>query len=243
MLKKLLGPFKEFGLFAGFLYSVDRTLRSLSPDLHLFFYELMVQPIPESPIVAMRALRSLEIREIKAGAPEIELMPIPPDAIDSRYEQGAVCLGAFQKGKFVGYMWMCFRSYDEDEVRLKYILEPTENSVFDFDFYLFPEHRLGLAFIGLWEGANSFLREQGVKRSFSRLTRYNLASRKAHAHFGWKLVGRAFVLKLWRSELTLATVPPFFGMTHAKSARIHLKLKDAGDSDRACTASATQGRV
>ena len=47
MWSKLAGPFREFGFFAGLLYAIDRVLRRLSPNLRLYAYELMVQPITD----------------------------------------------------------------------------------------------------------------------------------------------------------------------------------------------------
>ena len=76
----------------------------------------------------------------------------------------------------------------------------SEDSVFDFDFYIYPEHRMGLAFVALWNGANAFLSSRGIRfPTFSRLTRFNTA-RIAHRHFGWKHVGRALFLQLGSSR-------------------------------------------
>ena len=163
MLDKLTSPFKEFGLLAGLLYVIDSVFLRISPSLRLYFYELMVQPIPEKPLLPARFAKGIEIREIKRGDPEVDLMPARPEIKQSRFEQNAICLGAFQKGKFIGYIWFCFRAYDEDEVRCTFLLTPADQAVFDFDLYLFPEYRMGLGFIGIWNGANAFLRSRGIK--------------------------------------------------------------------------------
>src|SRR5260221_4849531 len=197
MLRKISGPFREFGPAAGLLYAIDRVLSILSPGLRLYFYELMVQPITDKPLLPGAFAKQLEIREIKAGDPELALMPVRPDAMQDRFTQNAVCLGAFRKDALIGYMWFCARTYNEDEVRCTYILGPERESVFDFDFYLFPEHRMGLGFVGLWNGANEFLNRRGIRYTFSRLTRFNLTSRRAPQHFGWKRVRRALFLRGW----------------------------------------------
>lgn len=224
MFQKLTSPFKEFGAFAGALYLIDRLLSRISPNLRLFCYELMVQPIHDKPLIPDRMTRSLDIREIKRGDPELDLMPVPPEIIEFRLKQNAICLGMFKKGEFIGYIWFCFGVYEEDEVRCVYLLTPEKEAVFDFDLYLFPEHRLGLGFIGIWEGANKFLYKRGIRYTFSRLTRFNLASRKAHDHLGWKRVGQAYFLKVWRLELMISTVSHFLGLSLRKSGRIRLKL-------------------
>ena len=225
MLDKFTTPLKEFGIFAGALYLLDRLLAGISPNLRLFCYELMVQPIPDKPMFPVSMTKSLDIREIKRGDPELDLMPVPPEIIEFRLKQNAICLGVFKKAKFIGYIWFRFGAYEEDEVRCAFLLVPENEAVFDFDLYLFPEHRLGLGFIGIWEKANKFLYERGIRYTFSRLTRFNLASRKAHNHLGWKRVGQAFFLKAWRLELMISTIAPYLGLSLGESGRINLKLR------------------
>jgi hypothetical protein len=225
MLQKFSLLLKEFGFFAGLLYTIDRVLGEISPSLRLYFYEIMVQPIPEEPLIPARLTKNLEIREIKRGDPEVDLMPARADIKEARFRQNAICLGAFQKGKFIGYMWFCSHAYEEDEVRCIFLLSPVEEAVFDFDFYLFPEHRMGLGFIGMWSGANKFLNNRGIKYTFSRLTRFNLASRRAHNHLGWKCVGRTVFLRAWRLQFMAATIFPYLHLSFRKSSRVQLKLR------------------
>lgn len=224
MLQKLIHLLKELGFFAGLLYTIDRVLAAISPSLRLYFYEIMVQPIPEEPLIPARLTKNLEIREIKRGDPEVDLMPARADIKEARFRQNAICLGAFQKGKFIGYMWFCSYAYEEDEVRCTFLLSPVDEAVFDFDFYLFPEHRMGLGFIGMWSGANKFLNNRGIKYTFSRLTRFNLASRRAHNHLGWKCIGRTLFLQAWRLQIMVATIFPYLHLSFGKSGRVQLKL-------------------
>jgi hypothetical protein len=225
MLQKLIGVFRQFGLFAGLLYGVGRLLQQVSSSVRLFAYELMVQPITDRALIPPRLAKRLEIREIRRGDPEVLLMPARPDIKSARFEQNAVCLGAFQDGRFIAYMWFCFRAYDEDEVRCTYVLTPQEAAVFDFDFYIFPEHRLGLAFVGLWDGANRFLRARGIKYTYSRLTQFNVASKRAHDHLGWKRVGRALFLHAWDFEVMIATIFPYLHFSLRKTSRVRLRLR------------------
>ena len=225
MLSKIVGPFREFGAVLCLLYSIDRLLSSFSPEVHLYVYELIVQPITDRPLLPARLNKQLEIREIKAGDPELALMPVRPEVMRARLAQNAICLGAFAKGAMIGYMWFCSRSYDEDEVRCTYFMTPADVSVFDFDFYLFPEHRMGLGFVALWNGANEYLSRQGILYTFSRLTRFNVASRRAHQHLGGKVVGRVLFLQAWRLEIMLATLFPYVHVSIAKSGRVQLTLR------------------
>jgi hypothetical protein len=225
MFQRIASPFREFGSAAGLLYAVDRVLSRLSTQLRLYVYEIMVQPISAKPLLPGGFRKQLAIREIRHGDPEIALMPVRPEVMAARLGRNATCLGAFRDDTLIGYMWFCGPTYEEDEVRCTYCVSPPEQAVFDFDFYLFPEHRLGLGFVALWNGANEFLTRRGVRYTFSRLTRFNLASRRAHRHLGWKLVGRAIFLQAWQAEFMAATIFPFVHLSLRKGNRVRLTLR------------------
>ncbi len=223
-LRRWTAPLREFGWGAGTLYLLNRVLRAVSPRLGLQVYEFMVQPIGGKPLLPANLAKNLSFREIVRGDAEIALMPAREDIKALRFEQGARCIGAYRKGQLIGYLWYCTGRYDEDEVRVSYELIDREASIFDFDLYVMPEHRLGVGFLGVWHGANAMLAPRGVRYTFSRLTRFNVASRRAHAHLGWKCVGRAVFLQAWGLELMLSTVAPFIGVTFGAGQRIKLRL-------------------
>jgi len=176
-------------------------------------------------VLPRRLNEHLEIRELKAGEPELALMPVRAEVLRARLAQNSTCLGAFRAGALIGYMWFCDGRYDEDEVRCTYLLDPVRESVFDFDFYLFPEHRMGLAFIGLWNGAIEHLNRRGKRYTFSRLTRFNAASRRAHRRLGGRIIARALFLQMWRVEVMLATVFPYLHVSATKAGRVRLNLR------------------
>jgi hypothetical protein len=225
LLQRLAAPFRELGWLAGLLYLIDRGLQRLSPRLRLFAYEFMAQPIPDTPLLPSSLSKNLSFREIGRGDPEVERMPARPEIKRTRFDQGAVCLGAYRKGELIGYIWLCFNAYDEDEVRCTYRLGEPQSSVFDFDLYVLPEHRLGIGFAAVWHGANAYLREHGIRYSFSRLTRSNIASRRSHAHFGWLCVGRAAFLQAGSVELMLATLSPYVSVSIGPRRRALLTLR------------------
>lgn len=225
MLESLTSPFKEFGVFAGPVYLFDRLLSRISPKLRLYYYELMIQPIPSAPLVPARFTKSFEFREIELQHPDLERMPIRSDIRDLRFAQDAICLGAYNQGELVGYIWFSFDTYEEDEVRCIFVLHPKDQSVFDFDVYLFPEHRLGLGFVSLWNGANEFLRRRGVRFTYSRLNRFNIASRRAHDRLGWKCVGRCLFLKIWTVELMCSNISPFIYLSMSPGKRVRLNMR------------------
>ena len=83
---------------------------------------------------------------------------------------------------------------------------------------------MGIGFMGIWHGANAYLHERGIQYTFSRLTRFNVASRRAHAHLGWRCVGRALFLQAWAVELMLVTIFPYIALTWRPAQRVRLRL-------------------
>ena len=228
IIARALGPFQEFGLLAGALYILDRFLRSTSPSVGLYAYELMVQPIKRQPILAPNRLKTLRFVRLVRGDADIALMPAREEIKEQRFSQGAQCLAVYRHEHLLGYLWFCLGKYDEDEVRCTYELFPADRSAFDFDVYVMPKHRMGIAFVAVWHAANEFLREQGVQYSFSRVSRFNALSRRSHAQLGAYCIGRVVFVQAWAVELMMATVFPYVALTWSPSSRAHLRLS-AGD--------------
>jgi hypothetical protein len=209
---------------AGALYVVDRLMRAISPRMGLQVYEFMVQPMSAKPLLPPGLSKSLTFEEITDGHPDIAQMPAREDIKRQRFEQNAGCLGAYRKGELVGYLWYCRDRYEEDEVRCTYELVDAESSIFDFDLYVMPKHRMGIGFLGVWHGANLTLAPRGVRYTFSRLTRFNTASRRAHAHLGWRRLGTGVFVQLFGVEVMLCTLAPFVAITWRTGQRVTLRL-------------------
>lgn len=232
LLERYTSPFREFGWLGGLLYAADRALSRVLPFVRVYCYDLMMQPVPDAELLARRHRQRLMLREIRNGDPEVDLMPALDHIKKTRFAQHAVCLGAFRGETFVGYIWFSFRRHEEDEVRCTYELSPPGEAVFDFDLYIFPAHRMGLAFAGIWNEANRYLRSRGIRHSYSRLTRFNLPSRRAHAQLGAKRIGSAVFLRAGPLEMMAATVPPYLHVSLRRSHRVRLRLHPP-PSDRA----------
>jgi hypothetical protein len=209
MWQRILGPFREFGIGWGALYAADRVLRGLSSRCGLYVYEFIAQPIGSKPLLPASLGKNVRFGEIGRDHPDLALMPARPEIKTSRFEQGAICIGTYRHDKLLGYVWFCFNAYNEDEVRCTYALAEAEHCVFDFDLYVFPESRMGLGFAAVWHAANDYLKSRNIRYTFSRMTRFNLASRRSHARLGGEKVGSAIFLQAWRVELMLATLRPY----------------------------------
>jgi hypothetical protein len=227
ILRKLASTFREFGALAGCLYLADRALQTLSARARLYAYELVVQPIPAAPTQPVPRSK-LEVRQVPPGDSALAAMPVPAEVIAARFAQHATCLGAFKDAELVGYMWFCAGRYDEDEVRCTYLLDPPLSSVFDYDFYVFPQHRMGRAFAILWSAANRILGQRGVRCTYSRVSRFNSASRRAHSHLGAQRIGRAWFIRLGTLQIMFATVSPFVHVSLTNRHRVRLTLRPGG---------------
>ena len=217
LFQRLISPFKEFGPVSGALYLLDQFCVRYRLRFRIFDYDMMVQPVADTPIVPKNLKKSFEVRQVKEGDPLLHRIPVPKEIIASRFRQGSMCLGAFNRNQFVGYQWLHFGPYQEDEVRCTLVPRPADTTAFDYDIYIFPEHRIGLVFVTLWDAANALLRERGFHFSASRLSRFNLGSRRAHEHFKWRKVARAVFFRGKRGQLMLASKAPFVHLSFSAS--------------------------
>ena len=215
--RKLVGPIVEFGFFAGLLYAINQLFYRSGSRFRIFCYEIMLQPISPKALAPASLTRKIHVREVERGDPLLNDMPPPMQVLDGRFDQGAICLAAFNGDSVLGYQWVCFGPYDEDEVRCTFIPTPTESTVFDFDFYIYPDHRFGIGFVALWDGTNAYLREKNIAFSCSRVSYFNTASRKSHRHFNWQRAGIAvfFCGKTW--QLMISTLFPYLHFSFRES--------------------------
>lgn len=137
--------------------------------------------------------------------------PRPSEILRQRYMLGAASLAAFNDDKLIGFLWLSFNSYQEDEVRAHYSL--AEGQAWDFDVWVAPETRVGLTFSRLWDEANSFLESRAMRWSCSRISAFNSASIRAHARMGMIKLGSATFLRCGNWQWTCSTLAPYFHLS------------------------------
>lgn len=217
MIGKVNNLVRELGLAGAACYVVHRLCAKSGGVASLHRYLFVAQPIPDGPWLPPRRGRSIVVRQIGAKDPALRSLPLDEGVLSYRAEQGAICFGAFKDGQIIGCLWLCLSPYEEDEVRCRYLPTPTETSAWDFDVYLKPEYRIGLGFARLWDEANDFLRRRGVTVSWSRISAFNLGSLAAHARLGARIMGKATFFRLGGCQLMIASVPPRFHLSLARS--------------------------
>jgi len=206
---KARAALKELGPLDGALYLLSQALERWCGGARLYRYILVAQPVSVAPLLPARRGRSIQVRPVAAGDPALAAMPLDAAVLDYRFGQGAVCFGAFQDDVMIGCQWLILGPYDEDEVRARFVPSPPGRASWDFDIYIRPDQRAGLAFARLWDTANAYLREREVAWSFSRISAFNPASIASHGRLGARRIGGATYLRAGRWQLMVCGLPPY----------------------------------
>jgi hypothetical protein len=223
---KLRAVFDEFGGKAP-LYLLARVLEGTPFGLQV--YRLVAQPVLAKSLLPPSRGRTIEVRLMERGDPAFAALPLTQAVLNYRFDQGAVCLGAFKGGNVIGCLWLCLGPYLEDEVRCRFV---PEGASWDFDVYLHPEHRVGFGFARLWDEANAYLRARGLHWSISRINVLNTKSLAAHDKLGIRTLATAVFMRLGPLQIMLTDIAPFIGLSlsevSAPTLRLHAPPEASG---------------
>jgi hypothetical protein len=217
------GPLKRWralcteqeGVSFAALYVLHRALqRAFGGSVAIVPYRLVAQPVGNAMLADVRPAADTVVRLVAPGDPALAALPRPADVLAARWAAGADCHAAWVKGNFAGAIWIARRRYIEDEVHCHYVIDDPDRGVWDFDVYVEPRFRLGRTMGRLWRAVDDSLHAQGVRWTFSRINRFNVASMKAHERLGASAVGGALFLTLGPLQLALLRERPF----------VHLRL-------------------
>ena len=224
-MRRLTNALRRFGCVDGFLYAASRAFaRATGGRIRLLKYYFVVQPVPRETADATNRSGRLQIAEVGPGDLLTRHFPRPPAVIARRYADGAVCLVATRADDFVGFLWLQFGSYDEDEVRCRYVMLPSDASAWDFDIHIEPAFRMSRAFVRLWDAANETLRRRNVEWTFSRISAFNPDSLRAHARIGGRPIAWALFLCWGSIQLMLAGIRPWLHLSSSEGSRPELTL-------------------
>lgn len=218
-ISKLIRAMRLFGPLTGFLYAVDQLMIRSGTQYRIFYYDIMVQPVRTQSLLSANRGKSIVTREIPEGDPALTKIPPRQHVLSARFDQGAICLGAFRKDELIGYLWLTLDCYEEDEVRALFRPIPEPDTAFDFDVYLFPEHRFGLGFASLWDGANKYLAKRNIRYTCSRVSRFNPDSQSSHRRLESYAVGKLLFLSGKKRQLMIGTMSPFFHYSRSPQSR------------------------
>jgi hypothetical protein len=172
-------------------------------------YYLVAQPLDAKLPLPRRLGATLQTRLVSAGEPAAAAFPRPAAVIAERYAQSSTCIAAYHDTLFIGFIWLCTGVYEEDDVRCRYVLQQDDATAWDYDLYISPEFRNGIAFVKLWAAAIEQLRSRGRDWSLSRISAFSPDSRAAHRRMGAVDIGTAYFVDVLGVQLTLASVAPY----------------------------------
>lgn len=209
--RKIRALVLELGPWTTVLYLFSRALEKSGGFGEIRHYALVAQPVRSTPMLPARRGAKIGVQEVGPEDPALGAMPLTPRVLAYRFNQGAVCFGAFLEGRMIGCLWLVLGPYEEDEVRCRFC--PEAGAAWDFDVYIRPEFRTGLAFARLWDSANAFLRDRSIAWSCSRISLFNPASLASHGKLAARRIGTATFLRLSRCQIMVATVPPYLHLS------------------------------
>jgi len=215
---------KEFGTLDAILWIVNSAFRLLGTRLPIIKYYFVAQPVPAGSLLSAHRGRSVEVRRMEQGDPALAHLPLTGEVLRFRFDQNAICFGAFQDGAVVGCLWLCLGRYEEDEVRCTFVPQPEGRTAWDFDVYVTPAARGGFAFMRLWDEANAYLRGLGVDWSLSRISAFNPGSLGAHGNLGARRIASALFFRLGPVQLMLSSLRPFVHLSFSPRQVPHLTL-------------------
>lgn len=216
--RSLRHTIRTLGWYHGLLYVVARALdRASGGTVRLIKYNLVSHPLRERPLLPGHRGRSVEVREVRTGDALLDRMDRPPAVIAARYAQGARCLAAVRGGELAGFLWWVEGPYAEDEVRCRFVPQPEDAAIWDFDVFVHPMHRHAPVFARLWDVAGEQLRARGFAWSCSRISAFEPDSLAAHARLGARVLGRALFIRVGPAQLLVGSQP----------LRLHLSRKAA----------------
>lgn len=227
LLDRLGGPFREFGVRLGALYLLDRALRLISTRCGAYPYAFVVQPIPDKPWLPPALAKNGRAERLAADSAWLLESGLPGAEANTRFARGDGGIAVLRKEQFVGYAWWATQTYFEQEVQCAFEWGGLGPAVFDFDVYIKPEHRMGIGFMSVWDALAAELRRVGVAHTYSRISRFNLASMRAHARLGARILGHVTFVRL--GGVTLAFGPqawwPRLVRVGARDLRLRLCLE------------------
>jgi len=225
--KSLRNTYRELGFLSGSVYLLHQLMQRVSQSSGIYFYDWVVQPVTANRLLPEKRAAKYTHKVIQGDHPLVKEMPVLPEIIEERVSQGAECVALFKGDALVGFIWFTFGSYAEDEVRIDFLLEPRDESVFDFNLYIFPKYRLGYTFAAIWDVANHYLYDRGIRYSYSRITHIKRNSFSSHSKLGATRLGASLTLKLGGFEITFVRRPfkVFFSLSDTKRLKVEMRPK------------------
>jgi hypothetical protein len=198
------------------LYVLSVALRRFCPFLSIEKYYVVAQPVATRSLLPEKRGKNISILQIDSDHPLISQLPRPRDEIARRFAGGARCFLASRGDRIIGHLWVTLSPYREPTHRCEFAPQPPGRIAWDFDMWIAPDERLGLAFSKLWDQCNAYLRERGIAWTCSRVSAFNAASLKSHERLGMRIMHSLLHVGAGPLEMVIADVAPFFALSFSR---------------------------
>ncbi|MBV2127714.1 N-acetyltransferase [Arsukibacterium indicum] len=228
MLAKIKQTYRELGAADTVLYMLDKALVKLTFNrLLIHKYYITRQPVSAIASVPPTKALDIEIKQLANDDPTLSTMDRPAAILQQRYAQGGHCFAAFKKEQFAGNLWLNFDEYQEDEVRCRYVLQPTGHAAWDYDVFVMPKYRFSYVFAKLWDKANSVMTGRGISYVYSRINYYNVGSLQSHKRLGSKIYGAVYFINIGSVQLMFSRhFKPFLKLSTNQAEFPALYIRD-----------------
>lgn len=190
------------------LYALHRLVQRISRGrMRIVPYAIVAQPLGSVALKTVRDDASTQVFEAAPDSWPLQDFPRPESVLRQRWQDGARCFVATVHGKFAGTIWVAPGAYEEDEVRCQYLLADPARTVWDFDVYVSPTHRLGRTMARMWKAVDATLVGGGYGWTISRISLFNPGSIGAHARLGAVEISKAVFVVCGPIQLMLSTRP------------------------------------
>lgn len=208
-LRALRADLRAMGSTGWLLYVADRLLARASHDrARLWCFLFYVQPVSQRALLPPASDPTLRIARIEPDEVEAAAFKRPAGAIEERFASGSICIAARRGDELQGFMWLHSGVMRERLVACDFEALPGETACWDYDFEVFPAHRLGRTFVRLWDEAHRILRARGIKSTVSWISYTNLASRRSHERMGARQKGWLIVLDMFDRKFAVCSSRP-----------------------------------
>ncbi len=207
--------FAQIGRSATFYYIGDRMLQTAKIG-SIYPYVFFSQPLAGDNGKKIRLSKNFPVKEITEQNPDLRAL-LAPEICRYRFQQQAVCIGAYKEDTLAALLWFTPGVYHEDEVRADFI--PPAECCWDFGVHIEPEFRLTRAFSNLWITSSQIMRQRGFTASLSRISAFNPGSLKAHSRMGAALLGKAVFINIGPLQICFSDVKPRFHISLSAGSR------------------------
>ena len=195
-------------------YYTHRALEIISfGKARIIRYYIFAQPVQTKELLPKSRGKNIEIKFINQWDNDFLQFPRPKEVIENHLKQEASCFVAKKGSRVIGFLWLVKNAYEEDEVRCRFLLQPKDKVMWDFDVYINPEERIGFAFLKLWDAANTYMRNNNSQWSLSRISSFNQKSLASHSKLGAVIIASATFLCVGKLQASFFSTAPFINIS------------------------------